>query len=161
MPSRVRSAWRGNTIVSQQGAFALQTFTHGTARAVNLNVQAVVEDGYQQPPERQHMNFKTLTATALIAGLFSAGAFAQPATPTTPAAPATPAASAAKSPVIAADKAAVKADKEKLATDKAVNAPAATIKADKEQLKTDKTKAKKDRAAARSTKMAKPAAAAQ
>ena len=58
------------------------------------------------------MNFKSLTATALIAGLFSVGAFAQPAA--TPAATATPA-PAATPAAPAADKAAMPAQTGKVA----------------------------------------------
>ena len=105
--------------------------------------------GVCQPlPKGHKMNFKTLTATALIAGFFATGVFAQaPASTPAPA----PAAAPAKAAVMA-DKAAIKADKEKLATDKKANADPAIIKADKEKLKADKAQAKKDHVAAREAK---------
>lgn len=101
------------------------------------------------------MNFKPLTATALISGLLTMGAFAQNAMPSKGVATA-PSPTAAQTATN--EKAPVKAGKEKLATGKASGASATVVQPTMEELKANTEKAKKELAAAEAAKKAKAAA---
>ena len=94
------------------------------------------------------MNFKTLSATALMTGLVTMGAFAQNAMPakSTASAPVP-----AKAQTVTDGKAAVKAS----------SASTPVVQPTLEELKANTEKAKKELAAAEAAKKAKPAASAK